>query len=327
MENVVVVTLDSENSYNELGSTFSQKAWWAISVADAMKDVETSLRSCAVDPTTAIAKYDELWQQLIEIAEKDIFKILPTLNKIAKEIARIPLKHKMEDQPKVLIVGEIYVRRDDFAVDELIKLLSRKGIIGKVSGVTEWLYYCDHTRKHELKKKLVLKPVFKRAFAKEFRSLVEWKIEELWKHNVDKKVLKALAPTKLIPHTPHNMEEIMGNANKNFVTEELESEISISSGVSYTAMMHDYSGVINISPFACLIGRVIEGLVSPWARENNFPMMSIEIDGETLPPIIINKLEIFMLNVLRYHGKMDVKDLVENIEVKDNSLDRKIIKA
>ncbi len=324
MENVVVVTLGSENSYNELGPTFSQKAWWAMSIADAMKDVETSLRSCAVDPTTAIAKYDELWQQLIEIAEKDIFKVLPTLRKIANEIARIPLKHKMEDQPKILIVGEIYVRRDDFAVDELIKLLSKKGIIGKVSGVGEWIYYCDHTRKHELKKNLKLLPVYKRAFSKEFKSLIEWKIEEIWKHNVDKQVQKALSPTNLIPHTPHNMEEIMGNANKNFVTAELESEISISSGVSYTAMMHDFSGIINISPFACLIGRVIEGLVSPWAREKNYPMMSIEIDGETLPPVIINKLEIFMLNVLRYHGKLDAKDLVERIDIKDNSLSRRI---
>ena len=30
MENVVVFTLDSDNSYNELGPEFSKYAWWAI---------------------------------------------------------------------------------------------------------------------------------------------------------------------------------------------------------------------------------------------------------------------------------------------------------
>ncbi|MCK7477819.1 MAG: hypothetical protein M0C28_10555 [Candidatus Moduliflexus flocculans] len=65
----------------------------------------------------------------------------------------------MEDCPKVLIVGEIYVRRDDFAVDELIQQFSKHGIVGKVSNVAEWFYYCDFVRHYELKKKLNLAAV------------------------------------------------------------------------------------------------------------------------------------------------------------------------
>jgi predicted nucleotide-binding protein (sugar kinase/HSP70/actin superfamily) len=127
LDNVVVITMDSENSYNELGPEFSKYAWYGMTVADLMKDVETSLRTCAVDPNTAIARYDELWHELIEVAEKDATKIVPTVAKISKEIAKIPLKRKVKDTPKVLIVGEIFVRRDDFSVDELIRILSKKG--------------------------------------------------------------------------------------------------------------------------------------------------------------------------------------------------------
>ena len=67
--------------------------------------------------------------------------MIPTLGGIAAEIAKIPLKRTVEDTPKVLIVGEIYVRRDDFAVDELIRMFSTRGIIAKVSGITEWIHY------------------------------------------------------------------------------------------------------------------------------------------------------------------------------------------
>ena len=47
---MVVVTLDSDNSYNELGPDFSKHAWWGLVISDYMKDVETSLRACAEDP-------------------------------------------------------------------------------------------------------------------------------------------------------------------------------------------------------------------------------------------------------------------------------------
>jgi len=324
LDNVLVVTLDSENSYNEMGPDFSRNAWWGLVIADYMKDIETSLRTCAEDPAAAIAKYDELWHALIDIAEKDIKKVIPSLKKIASEIKKIPLKQTVEDTAKVLIVGEIYVRRDDFAVDELVRIMSRKGIIAKVSGITEWIYYTDFTRRHEILKRYNLLPWYKKLISKELRDLILWRIEEIWKHNVEKKVKKALSETNLIPTTPHNMKEIMGNANEHFVTTELDSEISISSGIASTAMMYDYSGVINISPFACLIGRVIEGLITPWSRDRNYPVMSVEIDGSLLPPNIVSKLEIFMLNVLRFRQNPKISELIEQENNVDSSMCRKI---
>lgn len=326
LENVVVVTLDSENSYNEMGKSFSRNAWWGLAIADYMKDIETSLRTCAQDPSAAIAKYDELWHGLMEIAEKDISQIIPALKRIAAEIKKIPLKQKVADTAKVLVVGEIYVRRDDFAVDELVRIMSRKGIIAKVSGITEWIYYTDFIRRHEILKKFNLLPWYKKPFSTELKDLILWRIEEIWKHNVEKKIKKALAATELIPTTPHNMKEIMGNANEHFVTTELDSEISISSGVASTAMMYDYSGVINISPFACLIGRVIEGLITPWSRDRNYPVMSVEIDGAVLPPNIVSKLEIFMLNVLRFRQNPDISELVDHESSVDSSMCRRIIR-
>src|SRR5208283_2996018 len=110
-------------------------------------------KTCAADPVKAMIDYDKIWHRMISVAEQDVTKILPVLKEISSDIANIPLKKKMDKCPKVLIVGEIYVRRDDFAVDELIQHFSRRGIIGKVSSVAEWIYYCDFIRQCELKKK------------------------------------------------------------------------------------------------------------------------------------------------------------------------------
>ena len=311
LENVVVITLDADNSYNELGAEFSKYAWWAVIIGDYMKDIETSLRTCAEDPAKAMLDYGKIWQKMISVAEQDVTKMLPVLKEISADITKIPLKKNIDKCPKVLIVGEIYVRRDDFAVDELIKHFSRRGIIGKVSSVAEWVYYCDFVRHYELKKRLGLLPWYQRMFAREFSDIIKWKIEHAYKKKVEKNILDTLSITGLVPDSPHDMEEIMRNTEKHFVSHELYSEISISSGVAATAMMDGYSGIVNISPFACLIGRVIEGVITPWARERKYPAISIEIDGNLLPPNVINKLEIFMLNVLRFGGNKDISTMME----------------
>ncbi|MFP4179627.1 MAG: acyl-CoA dehydratase activase [Spirochaetaceae bacterium] len=311
LENVIVFTMSADNSYNELGSNFSKDIWLGLVAADYMKDVQTSLRACAVDPKSAVERYNTLWDDLIEVAERDITKIRPNLKKIANEVAKIPLKKRLDESPKVLVVGEIYVRRDDFAVDELVELLSARGIVTKISGICEWVHYLDFVREYEHRKRLKLVPFYKRLFSAPMKDLVKLKIEELWKHHMERRIKSALTPSGMVPHSPHDMKEIMANSQKHFVNYELNSEIAVSSGVAATAMDDGYSGVVNISPFACLIGRVIEGVYTPWARERNYPFISVEVDGNLLPPNIISKLNIFMVNVLRFRADREAADLIE----------------
>jgi len=209
------------------------------------------------------------------------------------------------------VVGEIYVRRDDFAVDELVGLFSAKGIVAKIAGIGEWIHYLDFVREYDLKKRLKLLSAWKRPFSAEAKKLLRLKIEELWKHHVESAVDKALAPSGLTIEAPRDMKKIMANTERHFLDLELNSEIAVSSGVAATAMEEGYSGIVNISPFACLIGRVIEGIFAPWARERNYPTISVEVDGNLLPPATVNKLAIFMVNVLRFRGKGDAAALVE----------------
>ena len=313
--NVVVFTLSSDNSYTELGPDFSKNMWWALAAADYLKDAHTSLRACAEDRTMALTLFDSLWKELLKDVEKDLRNLMPALERMGKALSGIPLVKPVKEIPRVLIVGEIYVRRDDFAVDELIDLFSSKRILGKVSGVSEWIHYTDFVRKYDMKKRFALAPWYKKPFSRELRKLIYFTLEEYWKDSVEKRIKKALSPSGLVPPTPHNMNKIMGNTEKHFLNLELNSEIAVSSGVAATAMQEGYSGIVNISPFACLIGRVIEGLFTPWARERGFPVISVEVDGNLLPPNMINKLDIFMLNVLRFKGGKQALDLVVSAEI------------
>jgi predicted CoA-substrate-specific enzyme activase len=311
LENVVVFILSADNSYGELGPGFAKEMWRGFVLADYLKDVQCALKTTAADPVKALADFEKSWRVLMNIVEHDPKKVWHGLRQVAADVKKIPLARRAVDCPRVLVVGEIYVRRDDFAVGELIDLMSRRGIVVKVANIAEWIHYLDFVREYSLKKLIKLKKPGGRIFSQPWRDLQKLKLEEWWKHSVEKKVISILKPTGLVPETPHDMHEIMANTQKYFLNLELNSEIAVSSGVAATAMEQGYSGIVNISPFACLIGRVIEGIFTPWARERNYPILSVEVDGNLLPPNIINKLNIFMVNVLRFRGTGDLSGLVD----------------
>ncbi|GHV40573.1 2-hydroxyglutaryl-CoA dehydratase [Spirochaetia bacterium] len=311
LENVVIFILSADNSYGELGPGFAKEMWRGFVLADYLKDIQTSLKAVAVDPEKALADFEHSWRKVMHAVEFNPKHIWKELKQVALDVQKIPLKKKVVDCPKVLVVGEIYVRRDDFAVGELTDLMSERGIVVKVAGIAEWIHYLDFVREYAFKKLIGLQKPGRRLFSKPWKDLKKLEIEEWWKHSIEKKTLSILGPTGLVPETPHEMHQIMENAQKHFVNLELNSEIAVSSGAAATAMEHGYSGIVNISPFACLIGRVIEGIFTPWARERNYPTLSVEVDGNLLPPNIVNKLNIFMVNVLRFKGGNDLSGLVD----------------
>jgi predicted CoA-substrate-specific enzyme activase len=311
LENVVVFILSADNSYTELGGHFAKQMWVGLVLSDYLKDIQCSLKAVAADPKKATAEFDHSWRRVMNAVEHNPKNLWKELKQVAKDVKKIPLKRKLKDCPRVLIVGEIYVRRDDFAVGELIDLMSERGIVVKIAGISEWIHYLDFVREYALNKLIKLRKPGKRMFSQPWKDLKKLQIEEMWKHHIEKKTLAILNPTDLIPETPHDMRKIMKYTTDHFLNLELNSEIAVSSGSAAAAMEAGYSGIVNIAPFACLIGRVIEGIFTPWARDRNYPILSVEVDGNLLPPNIVNKLNIFMVNVLRFKGGDDLSSLVD----------------
>ena len=301
-DNVVLLVSNSENSYRELGSTFNQDVWRAIVLGDYFADIRNSLRLLARDPGAAMELFASMWQDVLRAFRAGPKELDRELRRAADRLGGLPRKGRMEDLKKVLIVGEIYVRRDNFSVEELSQLLISKGIYPKVTGITEWFHYTDFARKFIMEGR--------RRRGGWLRTLVDgglkdeavYLIEKLWKQTVEEKIAAVLRPTGLIPHVPHKMSEIIGEGQKEFVDPELESEATVSPAVGAAAMKEGYSGVAIIAPFGCLPGRLIEGVYAPWAKARDYPVLALENDGQPYPPNIVSRMEVFAHNVLRFES-------------------------
>jgi predicted nucleotide-binding protein (sugar kinase/HSP70/actin superfamily) len=222
------------------------------------------------------------------------------LAQAARELAAVPRRRSLEELRKVLIVGEIYVRRDSFSVQEVTDYLISQGIFPKVTDTTEWIRYTDFSRKYLMDARQRREGLVRSLGSGLLKEQAWFHVEKFYKDMVDHKVSRHLEPTGLVPHVPHDMRTIIGNAKEHFIDPELETEATVSSGVAATAMADGYSGVAIIAPFACLPGRLIEGVYAPWARARGYPVLALENDGQPYPPNILSRMEVFAHNVLRF---------------------------
>jgi predicted CoA-substrate-specific enzyme activase len=301
-ENVVLLVANSENSYRELGATFSQDVWRALLLGDYFTDVRTSLRLLARDEAAAMAIFESAWQDVMRGLLAGPKELESEVKRAAERFQLIPRKGRLEDLPKVLIVGEIYVRRDNFSVGEICEALIANGIYPKVTGVTEWLHYTDYARKFIMEGRRRREGWVQTLRDGGLKDEAVYLVEKIWKTIVEEKIASALRPTGLVPHVPHDMNKIIGEGQKEFVHPEMESEATVSPAVGAAAMAEGYSGVAIIAPFGCLPGRLIEGVYAPWAKARDYPVLALENDGQPYPPNIVSRVEVFAHNVLRFEA-------------------------
>ena len=300
LDNVALFVSGDDSSYGELGPGFVRDLWRAILLSDYFTDIRAGIRLCAHDVDEGLAVFERVWQGILAALERDPAALAAALKGARDALGALPRRRSLTEVKKVLVVGEIYVRRDTFSVFELSEHLIAQGIFPKLSGISEWIYYTDWARAHEMdavRQQDGWLEMVRRGTLTERLGLG---IEGWWKHRVEREVRAALMPTGLVPDGSHDLDAALRFGGRTFVSPELQSEAMVSPAVAGAAMQDGYSGVAIIAPFGCLPGRVIEGVYTPWARARGYPVLALENDGQPYPPNVIARLEVFAQNVERY---------------------------
>jgi predicted CoA-substrate-specific enzyme activase len=300
LDHVALLVSGDESSYGELGPEFTRDLWRAIVLSDYFTDVRTGIRLCAQDEAAALAVFDGAWRDALEALGRGPAHLSAALGRARDALSAVPRRRALAEVKKVLVVGEIYVRRDAFSVHELSEHLIGQGIFPKLSGVGEWLHYTDWARAEELdgmRRRDGWRALLRPAALTERLGLG---LETWWKQRVEREIRDALAPTGFVPDMHDDLDSAMRFGTKTFIPAAMQSEATVSPAVAGAAMQDGYSGVAIIAPFGCLPGRVIEGVYTPWARARGYPVLALENDGQPYPPNVISRLEVFAQNVGRY---------------------------
>jgi predicted nucleotide-binding protein (sugar kinase/HSP70/actin superfamily) len=294
IEDVAVFSLQSKNSYTELGGNeLTLKLWSCLVVADMMQDVYSVILANAADKNGALDIYNKESKKLIEVFERSPnFKdLLKALTKTADNLQKIEVKRYVHDTPSILLTGEIFVRHDDLSRQFLVEKLAEQGFATKVSSVMEWVYYTDWCFKKGLS-----------AAVPNLRERVSLLLRSIWMRRYEKTFKKIMERSNLFQYKLDDVEHLISNISQ-LINPRLTGEAVLTIGAAVTEIPCHYCGVIAIGPFGCMPNRLSEAILS---REmgTELPFLAIESDGNLFPQVITAKLEVFLLQALRIHENM-----------------------
>jgi predicted CoA-substrate-specific enzyme activase len=320
--NAVILSLSCEDGYAGLSQSFQIRSWRAIVLADVMDDIYSGIMALARDRDTALHVFQQVTDSFETAMEFVPWEHLPTvLRRGARELAAIPRKGSLRDAKKVVLAGEIFVRRDPLSRQYLVERLAEQGIVCKVTPIHEWMYYSEFIYRNAI---YLRKP----TLAANLGSLAK----EFMQNQMERSIKHILSKSGFYEHHRINIGQLLESVEHLIAPEMVGGDAALTIAAAINEIIDEVHGVIVIGPFGCLPNRIAEAILTHRLNQEkiqitddrtlarrilethpSLPFLTIESDGGPFPQVIQAKLEAFVLQVERMHGTM--RKLEESIAV------------
>ena len=265
--------------YQELGMVskdFTKLAWKGVVAVDLLIKLLLETRPYVQNPRECQAVYAK-WLHNISQAIAENADLRPVLRQAADEFVIMPRKQKSL-KPVVGIVGEIYVRSNPFANEYLISRLEDLGLEAWLPTIGEWIHYVNHTGKKHARRN------------HQFKAWLKLELESIVQGRLERSLLQAgNGWLRSLPEP--ETRELLAAASP-YLSPEFEGEAVLSIGKSVHYLDKNVQGLINVMPFTCMPGGVVDAIMPRLRQKASIPMLSLAYDGQT-ETNIQNRLEAF----------------------------------
>ena len=314
LQNVAILSPTSNNGYSGLPPVFTRRGLLSIAITDGLADVRSAILTLAADKGMAMEVYDRVEESIIDSlaadSEKEVMKVL---RRSMSKLFALSRSETMEGVTKVLLTGEIYVRRDAFSSYNLTDRLAGEGVLVTTSPILEWLFYIDH---------IVVTGLLGRASWKE--RMILW-FRNRYCRQMANRVQNGLALSGF--YIKHNLD--MGYLVKKgraLMNPKLTGEAILTISSTLAELGDSVHGVISVSPFGCMPGRIAESIITKrleedkhlFSRKNSefwrehsgnlpLPFLALETDGNPLSQMVETKLDSFVMSAHRLKKELKEK--------------------
>jgi predicted nucleotide-binding protein (sugar kinase/HSP70/actin superfamily) len=280
----------SETMYEEVGMVgedFDRVAWRGIVAIDLLEKKLLETRPYERQPGSADEAYRHYLQKVYETL-RDRRDLEGTLKEARRTFDDVSL-NGTGDKPLVGVVGEIYVRSNRFSNENTVRQIEALGGEAWLPPISEWLLYVNFTSKRHAR-------TFRR-----YRHLLQILIKE-WVQKKDEHKLMHLFEGSIKnlhePAIPETLALAQGYLHDSF-----EGEAILSIGKSRDFVHKGVSGLVNIMPFTCMPGTVVNSLFNRFREEHdNIPFLNLAYDGQEQTHTL-TRLEAFMYQVRQFRDK------------------------
>jgi predicted CoA-substrate-specific enzyme activase len=312
IRNTAVFVLTDENGYAGLGSSTLLRAWQAMVTGDVIESIRSTVAVAARDPEKSLALIEEVWNDLLLHFEgKYSMRFSTFLSNCAQKLSTIKLKKPIDQIPTVSLIGEIYVRLDEFSRKNIVDYLEKEGIRVRVAPISEYLCYSNFVVNTGLGEREF-------SFKEKIKMKLTAQVQEWWETRI-----KTIFGASGLYHNENIEIEKTIKSAEHLIDRNFRGETILTVGLGLREILTDCCGVISIGPFGCMPSRMAESIlkkemtVSGLARVDGhnidqviyqeidkLPFLAIETDGSPFPQLIEANLEAFVIQVRRINDLM-----------------------
>ncbi len=268
-EDVPMVVLDQTHEFAEhvrsFGPDFYRNCWDLLVIVDFMQKMVRETRPYEVNEGETDRVYRRCLRELAEVAEQkgDFFE---KAREIRRRLDAVETGGR-DGRPVIGVVGEIYVRSNGFANNFLVRQLEQLGAQVVLPTLQEWLNYVAHERRAD-----------RRREGRWFSWLKEWVGEAVARWDEVRIARIFQGAVDLMPREAAAAEVVQLGARYLHPTVKGEAVLSVGRAVEYAH--HGLNGVVNVAPFGCMPGALVNGLLEAFRNDHDgMPVLKLSFDG------------------------------------------------
>ncbi len=280
----------SENMYEEVGMVggdFDRIVWHGVVAIDLLEKKLRETRPYERFPGETDKVYQYYLKRVYE-ALRDRQDLVAVLKEARGAFDDIALDTN-GGKPMVGIVGEIYTRANKFSNENAVREIEALGGEVWMPPIGEWLLYVTHSSKISARATRHYRQLIQVCIKDRIQKKVEHHLEEIF-HGSIKNLREP------------SIRETLDLA-RNYLHPSFEGEAILSMGKSRDFVRKGAAGLVNIMPFTCMPGTVVNSLFKRFREEhNNIPFLNLAYDGQEQTHTR-TRLEAFMYQVRQYRER------------------------
>jgi predicted CoA-substrate-specific enzyme activase len=272
---VPIYVLDQTQGFHQdlaaFGRSFRLHSWRAITILDSMQKLLLQKRPYEVNN----GETDAIYQEHLDLLVKNVGQDSDTLKQLSRRTSDAFESVKIDTgtpRPRIGIVGEIFVRSNQFANDFLVRRMEDLGAQCTLPPFEEWLDYTDHQRKR--RNRLHLEGGWRDWAKQKLTEMVQERVAEPLRKQFDGAIkdFGRELPTQQILDRGHT-----------YLTPAVEGEAVLSMGRVVEYAEHGYDGIINVIPFGCMPGTIVSLLLHQFRHDHGLPVLNVVVEGTKNP--------------------------------------------
>ena len=279
-----------ETLYSDLGimgSRFTRLGWQGIVAVDLLMKKLLETRPYEKEK----GKTDQVYQESLKRVCETILKgddLEKALQKSIEDFNQIEVD-ELGTKPLIGIVGEIFVRLNRYANENVIRKIEQFGGEAWIAPLTEWILYVNTISKKRSLRKKSFSNLLKVFLTDYYQKKDEHHLEKIFKGH-----LRNFGEPKI--------RSIFRKA-KPYLDSSFEGEAILSVGKTIDFARRGASGVVNIMPFTCMPGTIVSALLKRYREENNnIPILNMAYDGQEQTNTL-TRLEAFMYQAKEFQNR------------------------